>query len=109
MDEIRAEYGETELELLVDFLRRAANTGHTATQQPSAGRTVELPPRRKEFADKCAPFQVNGDPCFYRLAPGRCNLPDEIRGTELAFADVDWDGRSHPDVGGARSGPDHEM
>jgi hypothetical protein len=36
MDQICAGYGETELELLADFLQRSANAGRSATDDLSA-------------------------------------------------------------------------
>ena len=37
MDQICAEYGDTELELLADFLRRTANAGRSATDELAGG------------------------------------------------------------------------
>jgi len=40
MDEICAGYGEAELAVIADFLRRTTNAGHTATEELAAGRAA---------------------------------------------------------------------
>jgi hypothetical protein len=37
MDQICAEYGDTELELLADFLRRTTDAGRSAAEELAAG------------------------------------------------------------------------
>ncbi|GAB3119028.1 hypothetical protein GCM10027160_32270 [Streptomyces calidiresistens] len=70
-----------------------------AWERTEAGIGTELPGDYKEFVDEYAPIRLNGHLCFHHPATTRWNLLEEIRATEQAFREVDWDGLPHPETG----------
>ncbi|MET9182995.1 SMI1/KNR4 family protein [Kitasatospora aureofaciens] len=77
--------------------RRFADPGSWTRLESEIG--TELPTDYKEFVDEYAPIKVNGHLYFNHPATTRWNLLEEIRQTEQAFRDADWDGLPHPDTG----------
>ncbi|WP_411129101.1 hypothetical protein [Streptomyces sp. x-19] len=60
---------------------------------------TELPSEYKEFLDEYAPITVNSHLYFTHPATTPWNLLEDIRQTEQAFRDTDWDGLPPPDIG----------